>query len=450
MTPSVLSRFRRDKRGNVAMLFGFAFLPAMLFIGFALDYSRALGNQVRLQAAADATALALVHLPANSNAATVQSKANTLIAAYYGATNGETPAATVTLGSCSGGCESNGSSYAGAITVAATSNVPTTIMQITGVQTIAIKANSQAIFAKNKLEIALVLDNSGSMAQAGKMAALKSAVNDFITQIQALPQGASSVKMSIAPFTTQVNLGTALSGNSSSLRYDVTLENPTLTQYANAGYTYNFNGQTKPFGSPNPPTPQTWQGCVSDRDHDYDEQSVGVSGNSTKYVAANCFMAPLTAALPLTADLESIRSQVTAMVSNGGTNLTVGFTAGLATLRNDTPLGAASSTASDVQKFLVFLTDGNNTMNRFGGDGSDGNSYASQIDARTLQACSQAKQGATAGVTIFTIRVIEGNATLLQGCASTPGNYYSATSAAEIAPVFKSILDKITNIHLTQ
>ena len=35
-------RFSRDKRGNVAILFGLAIVPLVLFVGLAVDYGRAM------------------------------------------------------------------------------------------------------------------------------------------------------------------------------------------------------------------------------------------------------------------------------------------------------------------------------------------------------------------------------------------------------------------------
>ncbi|MCP1974657.1 Flp pilus assembly protein TadG [Bradyrhizobium elkanii] len=36
-----ISRFRRDRSGNIAMTFGLAVLPLVVAVGCAIDYSRA-------------------------------------------------------------------------------------------------------------------------------------------------------------------------------------------------------------------------------------------------------------------------------------------------------------------------------------------------------------------------------------------------------------------------
>ncbi|MBR0899265.1 pilus assembly protein [Bradyrhizobium tropiciagri] len=56
----IISRFRRDRSGNIAMTFGLALLPLVIAVGCAVDYSRA--NQIRskLIAAADAASVGSV------------------------------------------------------------------------------------------------------------------------------------------------------------------------------------------------------------------------------------------------------------------------------------------------------------------------------------------------------------------------------------------------------
>ncbi len=146
--------------------------------------------------------------------------------------------------------------------------------------------------------------------------------------------------------------------------------------------------------------------------------------------------------MPLTGNFVAVRAVVNAMTPTGATNVTIG----LATLRADSPFGDASSNDPDLQKFVILLTDGNNTQNRFGGNGSEGNSYTWDIDNRLGQACSKAR---ASRVQVFTVRVIAGNESLLRGCATEPGMYYSATSASEIAPAFEKILNQIVMPRLT-
>jgi Flp pilus assembly protein TadG len=55
-----ISRFRRDRRGNVAVIFAIACVPLISAVGCALDYSRATQFKSKLQAAADAASVGSV------------------------------------------------------------------------------------------------------------------------------------------------------------------------------------------------------------------------------------------------------------------------------------------------------------------------------------------------------------------------------------------------------
>src|SRR5271165_6852149 len=60
MLADFLRRFARDRRGNVAITFALALLPAVFLIGMGLDFSSAIQKRAALNAAADAAALAAV------------------------------------------------------------------------------------------------------------------------------------------------------------------------------------------------------------------------------------------------------------------------------------------------------------------------------------------------------------------------------------------------------
>lgn len=406
---SIRNRFARDERGNVAMLFGLAIIPVMLFTGAAVDYSRALAERERIQTALDATAIALAKTPKGTSLTDLQALADKYFAATFRTTDGlASPAIAV-------------SQNAGRIRLAATSSVETAFMRLAGWEQLPLAVDTEVTNDKRKIEIALVLDNTGSMGSAGKMPALKAAVNDLINQLQAKVTEPDDVKMSIVPFDTSVRISTAHE-SASWLRWDVVQEN--------TSYGWWFR---------QPPAPAAWTGCIIDRDQPWDVTSNQSGIHDARYPTANCFTTTLAQMEPLTTNLEMIRTRADSMTPSGWTNVTIGLTMGMATLRNDTPFGAASSSASNVDKFLILLTDGDNTRNRW-------DHQQSPIDARLTAACNEAR---TSGVKIFTIRVINGNAPLLQSCATNPSMYYNVQNASELQPVFNQILNSIQGIRLT-
>jgi hypothetical protein len=52
--------------------------------------------------------------------------------------------------------------------------------------------------------------------------------------------------------------------------------------------------------------------------------------------------------------------------------------------------------------------------------------------------------------TIFTIRMIEGDASLLQSCASKTENYHDVKVASDLSTVFQAIGDEIANLRIAE
>jgi hypothetical protein len=145
--------------------------------------------------------------------------------------------------------------------------------------------------------------------------------------------------------------------------------------------------------------------------------------------------------MPLSKDFAALRTHIDGMSPNGYTNTTIGLAWGLQVL---TAGGAMSGTAEaprpNLKKHIVFLTDGENTRNRWTTD-------RVQIDARTSLACDEIKKS---NVTLHTIRLVEGNEALLKNCASDPSLYHSVTSATNLTPIFDKVADHIIPMRLAR
>ena len=407
------NRFRADTRGNVAMMFGLIIIPLMFFAGAAIDYSRLTAERAKFQAAIDAAALSIVGAADSVTVAELQTRAENYFAAAYG------------IGSYGNGVSITVSKANQIITVRGNAQVEMTIMKVAGYDKLPVSATTKVTAGRKKIEIALVLDNTGSMGSAGKIEALKASVSDLIDGLKKKVVNPDDVKLSIVPFNTEVKVDAGYF-NAAWLRWDVTLENPSLS------------ASDQP-----PPLPADWTGCLADRDQPYDISSEPAGILTTRYVAAKCHASGLAKMEPLTTDLEAIRTRANSMAPNGFTNIAIGYTMGLATLRNDSPFGANSSTGADVEKFMIVLTDGDNTRNRWSSD-------VATIDTRLSSACARAKTDATdKNVKIYTICVVNGNAALLQSCASDPSKFFDVSSASQLQPVFKKILESIQAVRIT-
>ena len=193
--------FRADREGQVALTFALALLPSLLMVGAAIDYGRAVGKRASLQQATDATVLAISHneLSQTSTVAALTGPTQT----YLG---GLLPGATIRSG---GLTIATGNTK---LCLATTLSVPTTITAITNVATIPVGAYACAQPpSNNTIEVALALDNSGSMSEsaggATKMAALMQGAQQLVDTLNPAGTTAPKAAISIVPFTAVVNVG---------------------------------------------------------------------------------------------------------------------------------------------------------------------------------------------------------------------------------------------------
>jgi len=119
--------------------------------------------------------------------------------------------------------------------------------------------------------------------------------------------------------------------------------------------------------------------------------------------------------MPLSEDWTALNAKIDQMTPTGNTNVTIGLAWGFQLLSPVAPFNAPEpEPAPDLDKVIVLLTDGTNTQNRW-------TSSSSSIDSRTSKVCDNIK---AANIRMYTVRVIDGNATLIKNCASKPSMYY--------------------------
>lgn len=411
--------FASNERGNVLVMFGFAMVPVIGLTGATIDYSRATNARQVLNAAVDSAALMAARDAAKLSDTEVRDRINKWIKSNLRGDSARSfTSATIGI-----------NRVARTITVEASLAIDTSLTRLIGQDTLTIKSSSQSTWGTNTIELALALDNTGSMASSDKMTALKTASLNLIQIMKDASTETDQIKISVVPFATQVKIGTALK-DEAWLRFDQTKTTWTQDRWGN--WIPNTVTITK----------STWTGCVSDRDMSNDvKDNETVSAYDTLYPADFCAQSTLAPILPLTADWTALTNAINGMTPVGNTNVTIGATWGMATLTPGVPFtGARAFATPRLSKYMILLTDGENTQNRFTSNGS-------QIDERTKLACQTAK---TAGIKVYTVRVIDGDRTLLQNCASDPSMYYEVSNAAQLTPVFQQIAREISQVRLTQ
>ena len=185
-----------------------------------------------------------------------------------------------------------------------------------------------------------------------------------------------------------------------------------------------------------------WNGCVMDRDQD-DDADDSTPGN--KFPAENDDSCVIASAMPLTQDWDALNTKIDSMIANGGTNQTIGLAHGMQFQTTGDPYNAPTLPANTT-RYIILLSDGLNTMDRWYGNGS---SQSSSVDARMAQACDNAKDQ---GFVIYTLFVdlngTQGNSTVLQNCASDNSKFYDLKTSSAIVTAFNDIAQKITNLRV--
>ena len=189
-------RFAGANDGNTVVVFALAFIPLVGLTGAAVDYSRAQQLQTGMQAAADTTALMVAQSAASSTAAAVQTATSNYYKAIFNNPAAQNLTVTGTYSNTSGST----------VVVSSTATYRTSFMGVVGFSTLPLAANSTASFGNSRLRVALVLDNTGSMAQSGKISALKTATNNLLDQLKAAVTNNGDVYVSIVPFVKDVNV----------------------------------------------------------------------------------------------------------------------------------------------------------------------------------------------------------------------------------------------------
>ncbi len=185
-----------DARGSVALTFGLAAIPVVGFVGCAVDYSRANSTKAALQGALDSVALMLAKEASTDTSATLQANATKYFAALFNRPEATNLTVTATY-TTTGGSQ---------LTVSAGAKEPTVFMGIFGKTSIDINVTTTTKWGNSRLRVALVLDNTGSMAENGKMTALQSATKNLLSQLQSAASTNGDVYVSIVPFVKDVNL----------------------------------------------------------------------------------------------------------------------------------------------------------------------------------------------------------------------------------------------------
>ncbi len=270
----LLHRFRRDDRGVFAVFFAIIALVLIATSGAVVDFTSIQQTRTRAQTALDAAALALQPRITTDNVATLKTKAQALLTERL---------ADASITAVVGNPVVN--TTEGTLELTASVSKGTIFVRMVGITTLSANILSQATRKQLDLEVAMVLDNSGSMTTtmsngSSRMTNLKRAArcatdilfnsitacdDTTLNNSDGLTPTNANVKVGISPFTEFVNVGTA---NKTATWMDQTGAAPVSKMgFDNDDNDANtFSANVNRF-SLYTALGITWEGCVEARNH---------------------------------------------------------------------------------------------------------------------------------------------------------------------------------------
>lgn len=407
----VFRKFADDQDGQFSIMFALLAFPLMASIGLAVDYTQLSTQRSNLQNANDAAALYAAKFNLENDILPTPQETRDYIQ-----TNFELTVALPQL-------SKNGTE----VSVQTDALVDTNFMQALGVSDNKVSVLSKADLSFSAiLEFALVVDVTGSMGWGDRMPALKRASKDFIKVLWKERQKGADIRGSIVPFSQYVNVGTNNVNESW-----VNLVGDT-DQYAWEGCVGSRPSSSNLIDGGNAPFP----GIVNPRND---------AGSDINYCARN-------AVQPITDNRGALESTIAQLSPYGNTYIADGVMWGARTLSPMKPFAGAKEwehDGKDVIKTLVVMTDGDNTRgpNPAGVYHDQG---ASVADRETRDACAYVK---SEGYVVYTVtfgnNIRNSTKELMEGCASSPAQYYDASSSGALVDAFEAIAKDLLQLRLS-
>jgi hypothetical protein len=307
-----------------------------------------------------------------------------------------------------------------------------------------------------RMRVAMVLDVTGSMASSGKMPAMQTAAKALVDQLSALEKNPGDIYISLVPFAKDVNIGSSFY-NASWMdwsTWDTQSATNSWGTCSSASYTTRSN--CKNNGKIWTPDRTKWNGCVTDRDQNYDTMNTAPNSSNaptmvvaeeytsggTNYckVGSSSYVQPV---VPLSSNWSSLKTAIDNLDPTGNTNQGIGLAWGWLTLGTGVPFNAPAKDTNNYtyKEAIVLLSDGLNTQNRW-------YTSASSIDARQKILCANAK---AANITIYTVQVDtggDGQSAVLKECASGSDKYFHITDPNQTLSVFNSIGQSLAKLRV--
>lgn len=350
---------------------------------------------------------------------------------------------------------------------------PSSVLSLMGRDSLPFSAEAKAQFGPTpSAEVALVLDTSLSM-KGSRLAALQDAAKSMINSL--VNSDEHSVRMSIIPFSTYVNVGTdkhaepwlevepERSGAAEQCSIDQSWYE---AKCARRSYDCSRDGVKRTclrwdcFGGDIKNAPQScrlidwnerWHGCVKSRPSPYNISDNGFLDERVVGIATRQASTCPTAIQELTDNGDELAGTIENLTVQEETYIAPGLAWGLRTLSGGAPFSGADPyddvVSGKARKTLILMSDGANTRSPTkSGDHTGEN--RKRADRNTLAACDLIK---SKNIELYTVSFeVDDRETkqMLRRCATNSKFYFDADGSGELSQIFETISDNFVRVQL--
>jgi Flp pilus assembly protein TadG len=454
LVPQFVSRALRDRRGVSAVAFAITFaVLAPMSLGL-FDVYQANEQHGKLQDALDAATLYAARSTATDNP-TLNSIGNKALAANLQLVPG------ATLTSSSFALVNNNTQVQAQAAVQLSAFSP-----MTGHSPV--QASSEVTRNGNNIEVAMVLDNTGSML-GSPMTSLQSAANQLIDLVVSNTQTPFYSKIAIVPYSNAVNAGAyAATVRGAFLAATDTNCKNGADKLGCPSYKFtNMNGQSTIFS--------TDTNCVSERTgaHAFDDASYTAGLVGWVYPPSNenhCIAASIQ---PLTSDKTALHNTISTLTADGSTAGQIGVAWGWYMVSPNwaslfpTASQAVAYGTPNTLKAVILMTDGafnttycNGVISKDSPSGSGSPSNHINCNAPNGDAFTQAQSLCNAmkappnNIIIYTVGFLHGGAdpqaqAILANCATDAAHAYLPTTGGALQVAFQAIAADLNKLRIS-
>jgi Flp pilus assembly protein TadG len=415
---SKLRAFNEDRSGSIALIFVLALFFMVFVIGIAIDMGRAQRASADVVVSIDAAALA------GAKAMVEEEMSEADVTRVVGRHLSEQLTAANLQGAHYSNLRVLVDRTEGTVQIDVDVHVPTTFTRIAAKNTIDFHKFSKTSYKIKNVELAMVLDTTGSMQNNGKIDELKAAATQAVDIL--MPAGKAVLnRVALAPYAESVNVGPIAGAVSAGLSADCVVERAGADAFTDA---------------PASSSPVSW---------------VPLGGSAC----------PVQAIMPLSKNANALKAAINAYATDGATAGHIGLAWGWYLISPNWS-GQFSGVSlpkpyndPKVIKAIILMTDGMFNKAYFNGPVGSGPDEEATSVAQTLALCDAAK---AEGIKLYTIGFeLASNGgkeldarNLLTTCASDAAGggkeFYDATNGTDLSDAFKMIADKLSALRLSE